>query len=162
LSWYYPYNEIKYILGCSKGTISYHCGEGQKEKTMLRGAINRTKRINIIKKKLSRFTKDKIRNFKKGTRGGETDSIFNYTSAFKHINDAKHCYLSGRPIDLENSRSYHLDHIIAHSKGGKNTLKNLGVACKEANMAKNDLSVTEFIALCKEVCEHNGYNVLKK
>ncbi len=26
------YNEIKNELGCSKGTISYHCGEGQKEK----------------------------------------------------------------------------------------------------------------------------------
>ena len=27
------YNEIKNILGCSKSTISYHCGKGQKEKT---------------------------------------------------------------------------------------------------------------------------------
>ena len=26
------YNEISKILGCSKGTISYHCGDGQKEK----------------------------------------------------------------------------------------------------------------------------------
>lgn len=26
------YNEISKILGCSKGTISYHCGNGQKEK----------------------------------------------------------------------------------------------------------------------------------
>ena len=26
------YNEISLILGCSKGTISYHCGEGQKQK----------------------------------------------------------------------------------------------------------------------------------
>ena len=27
------YNEIKDLLGCSKSTISYHCGEGQKEKS---------------------------------------------------------------------------------------------------------------------------------
>ena len=26
------YNEIKDILGCSKGTISYYCGVGQKDK----------------------------------------------------------------------------------------------------------------------------------
>ena len=30
------YNEIKEIVGCSKGTISYYCGEGQKEKTSQR------------------------------------------------------------------------------------------------------------------------------
>ena len=27
------YNQIKEILGCSKGTIAYHCGDGQKEKS---------------------------------------------------------------------------------------------------------------------------------
>jgi hypothetical protein len=26
------YDEIRTIVNCSKGTISYHCGEGQKEK----------------------------------------------------------------------------------------------------------------------------------
>ena len=30
------YNEIKEILGCSKGTISYYCGDGQKEKSKIR------------------------------------------------------------------------------------------------------------------------------
>ena len=27
------YKEIREILKCSKSTISYHCGDGQKEKT---------------------------------------------------------------------------------------------------------------------------------
>lgn len=35
------YNEIKKILGCSKSTISYYCGEGQKEKNYLRVKKNR-------------------------------------------------------------------------------------------------------------------------
>ena len=30
------YNQIKEILGCSKGTISHHLGAGQKEKTAIR------------------------------------------------------------------------------------------------------------------------------
>ena len=30
------YNEIKKLTGASKGTISYHCGEGQKGKTIKR------------------------------------------------------------------------------------------------------------------------------
>lgn len=40
------YRQIQSILGCSKGTIAYHLGEGQKEKTRertrgLRGQINK-------------------------------------------------------------------------------------------------------------------------
>lgn len=153
------YNEIVEILGCAKSTVSYHCGEGQKEKTRLRGASSRSKKVNIINKKIGRFTRDKIRNFKKGTRGGKTDSDFDYNSAFEQISSVKNCYLSGRPINLEDSKSYHLDHIMAFSKGGENSLENLGVACKEANMAKNDLSVEDFIQLCIDVCKHNGYAV---
>jgi len=38
------YREIQKILGCSKSTISYHCGNGQKEKTK-----NRTKKEGKIK-----------------------------------------------------------------------------------------------------------------
>lgn len=30
------YDKIKSVTGCSKSTISYHCGEGQKEKTLIR------------------------------------------------------------------------------------------------------------------------------
>ena len=38
------YDEIKEQLGCSKGTIAYHCGEGQKEKT--KEANNRRRERN--------------------------------------------------------------------------------------------------------------------
>lgn len=33
------YREIQGILGCSKGTISFHCGEGQKRKSYIRRQI---------------------------------------------------------------------------------------------------------------------------
>jgi hypothetical protein len=36
------YREIQNILGCSKGTIAYHIGAGQKEKTRIRTNRNRT------------------------------------------------------------------------------------------------------------------------
>jgi len=35
------YNEIKEITGASKGTIAYHCGEGQKQKTRERTKSHR-------------------------------------------------------------------------------------------------------------------------
>jgi len=40
------YRQIQSLLGCSKGTISYHLGAGQKEKTRQR---TRDKRNKIIK-----------------------------------------------------------------------------------------------------------------
>lgn len=42
------YKEIQEILGCSKGTISYHLGEGQKDKTRDRTNRNRT----LLKRKI--------------------------------------------------------------------------------------------------------------
>lgn len=39
----YTYSQIKDELGCSKGTISYHLGPGQKEKTKERSTRSRTK-----------------------------------------------------------------------------------------------------------------------
>lgn len=65
------------------------------------------------------------------------------------------CYLTGRTIDFTNSRSYNLDHRIARSKGGLNTLENCEVASKEANQAKSDLSQEEFFKLCVDVVLHN-------
>lgn len=153
------YNEIAKLLGCSKGTVSYHCGEGQKEKSRLRVKAHRKNKSAIIREKIDRFNRAKIRYFKLDTSTNTTDSNLDYNSAFELITKTKICYLSGRDIDLEDSKSYHLDHKIPRSKGGNNELDNLGIACKEANMAKSDMLVEDFVRLCVDVCRHNGYKV---
>ena len=38
------YREIQKILGCSKGTIAYHLGDGQKQKTVKRTNISKAKK----------------------------------------------------------------------------------------------------------------------
>lgn len=156
----YSYNKIKEILGCSKSSISYHCGDGQKEKTRDRTKKNRKKIQYKLMRKLAFFFRDNIHGFK---RTGEktTTGMFKYKDGYEKIYKSPICYLTGRQIDFENSNSYHLDHIVAHSKGGSNDLDNMGLTCKEANMAKNDLSVDEFIQLCLDVCTHNGYKIEK-
>lgn len=156
------YNEIKKILGCSKGLISYHCGDGQKQKTIMRNRKNRKTIKNKILKKIDDFFRDNVHGFKRGKSKNRTTGRFHYSSAYKKIYENPVCYLSGRAIDFENTRSYHLDHIIPVSKGGKNDLKNMGLSRKEANRAKSDLLVNEFIELCIDVCRHNGYDVIKK
>lgn len=161
------YSEIQKILGCSKGTISYHCGEGQKEKSKSRLRKRRKTLKGLIEHKIYNFGRKiiigRIRSFKRGgTSKKKTTGKFKYNSAYNNIINNPICYLTGRKIDLSNSKSYELDHIIPPRKGGKNTLKNMGLSCRDANQGKNDLTVREFIKLCKEVCEWNGYKVSKK
>lgn len=43
------YDEIRDALGCSKSTISHHCGEGQKEKTVQRTFESRKTIKHFIK-----------------------------------------------------------------------------------------------------------------
>lgn len=38
----------------------------------------------------------------------------------------------------------------------------MGLTCVQANSSKSDMTVDEYLALCKEVLEYNGYTVTKK
>ena len=153
------YDAIKKELGCAKSTIAYHCGEGQKEKGRIRTARNRGNFRVAIRKRIDNYARAKVRNFKNQCGRSHTVSNFNYASAYKIILDTKNCYLSGRPIDIYSTGSYNLDHVIPVAKGGRNDLSNMGVACREANMAKTDMTVDEFVALCKDVLINFGYEV---
>lgn len=144
------YREIREILGCAKATISYHCGNGQKQKSKER---KKKQEVNVkykIYKKIDFFV------------GEFPDHMFKYQKRtpehedyYKKIIENPYCYLTGKRIDLNDSRSYHLDHIIPRSKGGDNSIKNMGLALKEANQAKSDMTKEEFLELCKSVIKYN-------
>ncbi len=173
------YNEIVDIVGCSKSTISYHCGDGQKEKSINRKKQNRKKQHPILRKienfKARKSLKNKTEKFQcrvsKNNFLKENGSC--YTS-MKNIeinfypNDVINkfgidpkCCLSGRQIDWEDGSTYELDHIIPVSLGGDNSLENLQILNKEINRAKCNLTDEEFLQLCKEVLEYQGYKVEK-
>lgn len=56
--------------------------------------------------------------------------------------------------------NYNLDHKIPVSKGGTNDISNLGITCPEANSSKSDLTVDEYISLCKEILLNFGYKII--
>jgi len=153
------YREIQKILNCSKSTISYYCGNGQKEKTILRNKNNKKTLNGILRRKRDNYSFVNGRRIGKGKRKQLDFTIEDFE---KKIINNPNCYLTGRKIDLLQSKTYHCDHIVPVSKGGGCDINNLGLTCKEANMAKADLLLEEFIKLCKDVLEHNGYIVQRK
>lgn len=172
----YSYRQIQNELKCSRGTISFHLGIGQKEKYRIRN--NKNRRNNPLIRKLSCFICrktntsnlskvnckiiDKIIYSRIWCFSGKTKNMnITLEQVKRKIGDNPICYLTGDPIDISKSRSYHFDHIIPSSRGGQNTLENLGICTKEANQAKHDRTLEEFIELCKKVLIHNGYKIEK-
>lgn len=158
------YRQIQEILKCSRSTISYHCGntEGHmarcRERTRKSREKSKTKALHKVHEFISKDPY-RIKNYRRTRVDGQITSSFSNITAVDVILKTEFCYLSGRPIDLANSASYHLDHKIPVSRGGKSTLSNMGVACAEVNKAKNNLTVDEFIQLCKDVLINFGYKI---
>ena len=166
----YSYDRIKSELSCSKSTISYYCGENQSHKRSVRQKKRRS--INVLNNKIESFLhrkanlvteyketqrdirkilQIKLKGFSMNRKTKKVKQKFSLQDLIDKIGDNPSCYITGRPIDLTDGKSYHLDHIIPISKGGDNTIDNCQIACKEANQAKHNLSYDEFVQLCKEV-----------
>jgi 5-methylcytosine-specific restriction endonuclease McrA len=172
------YAEIQKTLGCSKGTIAYHLGDGQKEKTRNRTRKHRKfhpfvmkieafKGSNTVRKgripthKTNKLLYDKTMDFQKDGVKNIMSQTFTIEDVKNKIGDTPTCYLTGEPIDVNKPRTYHFDHIVPRSRGGSNTLDNLGVCTKKANMSKQDMTKDEYIEHCKRVLIHNGFEVNK-
>jgi CRISPR/Cas system Type II protein with McrA/HNH and RuvC-like nuclease domain len=178
------YNQIIEILGCSKSTVSYYCGNNQKNKTKERTRIlreknpliqkidnfkSRDRKNNPIEKNESRenrYVDESIRKFQIRDYGSKNKfnvkktKTFNTKDVVNKFGENTICYLSGVPINLSDSKCC-LDHIIPVSRGGDNTLDNLGITHKIVNQMKSDLTPEELINWCVKILTFNGYNVNK-
>lgn len=147
------YNEIVSILGCSKSTVSYHCGENQKEKTLERNKKYSITEKGALIKKLEKAFKRKVHDNLK-YRSYIENGVFTYDKEGKDEfieNCIKNpiCYITKLPIDLSKTKSYEIDHIIPVSKGGSNSFDNLAICLRNANRMKADLLLEELYDLCE-------------
>tara|TARA_R110000751_G_scaffold164464_2_gene270562 strand:+ start:2701 stop:3276 length:576 start_codon:yes stop_codon:yes gene_type:complete len=167
------YFEICSELQCSKGTVSYHVGKGVKKKQQqykrdhqfLYTVCNKIENFSIRSaadietEYLSKLRKRTVEKKLKFRNRGIMAADFTYEELMEKIGDNPKCYITGDPIDLADTRSWHLDHIVPVSKGGSNSLDNCNIASKTANMSKSDMTPDEFFAFCKRTLEHNGFSV---
>lgn len=157
--------QIAELLGCSVSLVSTfllgapkrrHVRERERERHLANPEISKQKyKRNTLYYKIVHFSREYIKGGN-GPYGAPTFTKEQLLSKNSGI-----CYLTGRSLDLSDSSSYRLDHIIPKSKGGDNSLDNCELTCTQANTAKNDMSLDEFIKLCKDVLEHNGYTVTR-
>jgi hypothetical protein len=178
------YSEIKKILNCSKSTISYYCGENQKEKTKLR--TKKSRKNNLLLQKVDTFKfrknvfierviKDKrkikniinqINSFQKRDNNMYNgfnkclEKKFSWKDVLEKFGENTICYLSGEKINLYEN-NYNLDHILPVSRGGDNSFENLGILHKVVNQIKKDLTNEELLEWCEKILLHNGYEVKK-
>jgi hypothetical protein len=160
------YNEIQKILGCSKSTISYHCGEGQKEK--LRCRTKKLRSDNAVLQKVDAFkngNKKLVANKSNDFQFNKVEKKYVLTFGWKDVVEKfgwqNECYLTGDFIDLSVPDSYALDHVIPRSKGGSNTLDNMGLTTKIANQVKSDLLLHELLELCIKILTKHGFKISK-
>ena len=159
--------EIQKELGCSMSTIAYHLYPKTRETTKARTTKIRKQpgytrkdnqgARNALTVKASQF-------HRLGHRKNKQQLVRSFTTEelLSRLGAQPCCYLTGNMIDLTNPASYSLDHVVPVSRGGTSTIDNLGLTTSEANRAKNDRTVEEFLVLCATVLKHNGYSVEKK
>ena len=175
------YNEIKKELGCSKGTIAYHCGKGQKDKAKKR---QNKRRENVLLSKTDRFkyrytdngldrpkgSKSKknavegVRKFQKRDNkirigvNKDIDKTFTWEDVIDKFGEDTVCYLSGEELNLFENE-YQLDHINPAGRGGDNNFNNLGILHRTVNLMKHNLTPEEMVEWCKKILIFNGYEV---
>lgn len=136
------YKRIGEKMGCSPSKIRYHLDDKYRKRKLKLDV--KYKKENILLQKLNKFL----------ARGGNKTVKFTQKDLLKKIGDNPKCYLTGVKIDLKDSSSYQLDHIIPVSLGGENSLENCGLTCPEANMMKHSMTLEQLYKMCSLILKN--------
>ena len=129
------FKDIAKTIGCSIETVKYHL------------IPNRKINLNKYTIKISKNNPLHLKR-KRFITSGEYIP-FTLNELILKIGNNPKCYITDEPIDLLNSKTYSLDHIIPISRGGKSSLDNLGLVKADINQAKYNMTPFEFLNLCK-------------
>ena len=154
------YRDIQQEVGCSLSTIAYYCGENQKEKSKNRQIQLRKNDKYVLSRKVDTYI-GRVENNNIAYNKSYQKRDENHKNILNKLIENPVCYLTGRKIDLSNGSSYHIDHINPYTDSRDNSIDNAQLACRDANMSKSDMSLENYLKLCKEVLEYHGYDIKK-
>lgn len=137
------YRQIEKELGCSRSLVAYYCNPQVKRNWLDRMKANKESNPEVALRILLR---SKYQFFLRGTKPS-----FTFDEFLSFIGSKNKCYLTGVTIDINDTSSWHLDHIIPVSRGGTCDIDNLAITSKAANTAKSDMLLDEFLQMCKMV-----------
>lgn len=168
------YRVISERLECNPSTVEYHLNPNAKSRNT-RKARRVRQNEHPLAQKIRRFRQQfelpidpphytssmrkrlqrKVDRYHKSTRGERiVNNTFTVNDLLEKIGPNPTCYLTGEPIDLDDTRSYHLDHVIPRSRGGDCTLDNANICTKRANLSKGDMTHEEYVEHCRQVVNH--------
>jgi len=153
------YKRISLIVNCAPNTVKYYLHPEEKKKSYERGCKARKNLNHILKRKKDNFNTLGGYQFRKFSKREE--SHFSAKELKEKVIQTPFCYLTGNSINLTEAKSYELDHIVPRSKGGTNQLENCGLASRNANRSKADMSLEEYLDLCQRVLKYHGFIVTK-
>ena len=154
------YRDIQQEVGCSLSTIAYYCGENQKEKSRNRQIQLRKNDKYVLSRKVDTYI-GRVENNNIAYNKSYQKRDENHKNILNKLIENPVCYLTGRKIDLSDGSSYHIDHINPYTDSRDNSIDNAQLACRDANMSKSDMSLENYLKLCKEVLEYHGYDIKK-
>lgn len=146
------YSEIQKELKCSKGTISYHCGKMQKEKSRNRLRESRKSFIGYLRRRIDTFQKRDINN---KFRDKSLPTTFTVEQFLDKFGEVTNCALTGIEINLKNDRNWSLDHVISKKNGGDNSLDNCQILLSNVNQMKGAMTTNELLNYCNLILSHS-------
>jgi len=93
----------------------------------------RRKSVSDWQKRNREYIRKKSKEYRKGWR-------LRFMALDKFNFKCQYCGRKAPDIEL------HIDHIVPKAKGGRNIIENLTVACRECNIGKSDLLLTNKVA----------------
>lgn len=161
--------QIANELGCNKSMITYYTSEESRAKKKEKQSTLETRfLIKRVDKFKTKRIADRSKDFQRrvaNSSGSEllktSEKNFGYKDVLDKHGITTKCYLSGVELNLMEDKEFQFDHIVPPGKGGTNSLDNLGITHRIANMMKQDLTKEELFEWCKKILEYNGYVVTK-
>jgi 5-methylcytosine-specific restriction endonuclease McrA len=86
-------------------------------------------------------------------KGDKSSTITAQDIRHKYKQQRGLCAISKRKLTNQNLSP---DHITPKVKGGTSTIENIQLVCREVNIAKNSLTMDDFLSLCRDIIRANG------